>query len=86
MVVGWMVLEHLHNPLLALNKLHRWVKPGGWLVISVPNAADLEFNLFKDACYDLHLPNHLFHYSTQTLEMLLVRAGCRTKKHFTTRF
>ena len=82
LVVGWMVLEHLHNPLLTLNKLHRWVKPGGWLVISVPNAAALEFRLFKDAWYALQLPNHLFHYTPQTLEMLLARAGWHMEKAF----
>ena len=82
LVVGWMVLEHVHDPLLALKKLHDWVKPGGWLVISVPNTAALEFHLFKDAWYALHLPAHLYHYTPRTLEMLLARAGWCVKKVF----
>lgn len=82
LAVGWMVLEHLHNPMLALKKLHRWVKPGGRLVISVPNAAALEFRLFKDTWYALQLPTHLYHYTPQTLEMLLERAGWRVEKVF----
>lgn len=82
LVVGWMVLEHVHDPLLALKKLHDWVKPGGWLVISVPNTATLEFRLFKDAWYALQLPTHLYHYTPRTLEMLLARAGWCVKKVF----
>ena len=75
LVVGWMVLEHLHEPILGLKKLHSWVKPGGWLAISVPNAASWEFSLFKDAWYALHLPNHLYHYTPPTLKKLLEQGG-----------
>lgn len=78
-----MVLEHLHNPLLALKKLHRWVKLGGWLVVSVPDAAALEFHLFKDIWFALQLPTRLYHYYTpRTLEMLLARAGWRVERVF----
>jgi SAM-dependent methyltransferase len=75
LVVGWMVLEHVYDPLAALKKLHGWTKPGGWLAISMPNADTLEFHLFKDAWYALQLPTHLYHYTPRTLEMLLARAG-----------
>jgi predicted SAM-dependent methyltransferase len=34
-----MVLEYLHDPMLGLKKLHNWIAPDGWLVLSVPNAA-----------------------------------------------
>src|SRR3546814_20558991 len=54
-VVGWMVLEHLHEPLAALKKLRRWVRQDGWLVLSVPDAGGLELKLFRDRWYALHL-------------------------------
>lgn len=82
LVVGWMVLEHIHDPLLVLKKLHSWVKPSGWLAISVPNVAALEFHLFKDAWYALHLPAHLYHYTPRTLEMILTHAGWRVERVF----
>ena len=82
LAVGWMVVEHLHQPIEALEKLARWTKPEGWLVISVPNAGALEFRLFKDKWYDLHLPNHLYHFSPQTLEQLLEKSGWKMKKVF----
>lgn len=75
LIVGWMVLEHLHNPIKALRKLRRWARPDGWLALSVPNAAALEFSLFKSKWYALHLPNHLYHYTPQTLAKVLERGG-----------
>ncbi|MBW2707726.1 MAG: class I SAM-dependent methyltransferase [Deltaproteobacteria bacterium] len=74
-VVGWMVLEHLHDPVLALQKLHRWVEPNGWLVLSVPNAGSMEFKIFRDCWYALHLPNHLYHYSPDSLRKICAAGG-----------
>jgi len=80
LVVGWMVVEHLHDPIRALSKLAHWTKPGGWLVISVPNAASSEFMLFKDAGYALHVPNHLYHFSPSTLSVLLEKCGWKMER------
>ncbi|MCP4578448.1 MAG: class I SAM-dependent methyltransferase [Deltaproteobacteria bacterium] len=75
LVVGWMVLEHLHDPVLALQKLHRWVEPNGWLVLSVPNAGSMEFEIFKERWYALHLPNHLYHYTPDSLRKICAAGG-----------
>jgi len=75
LVVGWMVLEHLHDPLGCLRKLSQWASPGAWLVVSVPNIASWDFRLFKDAWYALQLPNHLYHFSPSTLDRLLQQSG-----------
>lgn len=75
LVVAWMVLEHLHDPVRALQLLHRWSRPGAWLVLSVPNVASLEARLFGSAWYDLHLPMHLQHFSAQSLSRMLERCG-----------
>lgn len=82
LIVGWMVLEHLHDPILALKKLYQWTKPEGWLVLSTPNAGSLEFWLFKDAWYGLHLPAHLFHYTPKTIRILLERGGWEIRKTY----
>lgn len=80
LVVGWMVLEHLHDPVLALNKLHRWSRKDGWLVVSVPNAACFQLGLFKERWYPLQLPTHLYHFTPETLEALLNATGWRIEK------
>jgi len=74
------VVEQLHDPIRALSKLAHWTKPGGWLVISVPNAASSEFMLFKDAGYALHVPNHLYHFSPSTLSVLLEKCGWKMER------
>src|SRR3546814_12189681 len=70
-----MVLEHLHQPLDVLQKLGSWVRPDGWLVLSVPDAGGLEFRLFGDRWYALQLPTHLHHFSPETLTRMLPAAG-----------
>lgn len=82
LVVGWMVLEHLHDPIACLRKLHGWVRPGGWLAISVPNAGSLEFRLFGKRWYALQVPTHLYHFTPETLTALLAKGGWRVERVF----
>jgi len=71
LIVGWMVLEHLHDPIRALQKLHKCAKPNAWLVLSVPDAGSLEFRIFKERWYALQLPSHLQHFTVETLRRVL---------------
>lgn len=82
LIVGWMVLEHLHNPVHCLQKMHRLTKLDGNLVISVPNAGSLEFRLFKERWYALQLPVHLFHFTPLTLQSVLEKGGWRIQRIF----
>ena len=82
MILGWMVLEHLHSPVACLEKMHRWLRPDGWLVFSVPNAGSYEFKLFRDAWFALQLPTHLFHYDPKTIETVLNKSGWRLDRVF----
>jgi 2-polyprenyl-3-methyl-5-hydroxy-6-metoxy-1,4-benzoquinol methylase len=80
LIVGWMVLEHLHDPVAALRKLARWLAPGGWLAVSVPNAGALWRRLFGGRWYDWSLPTHLYHFTPATLARLLDRGGFRVER------
>ena len=74
-IAAWMVLEHLHEPVAALKKIRGWLKPNGFLVASFPDSSSLMHKGFGEYCYDLHLPNHLYHYSPKTIEQVLNSAG-----------
>ncbi|MBV1915551.1 MAG: class I SAM-dependent methyltransferase, partial [Pseudomonadales bacterium] len=75
LIVGWMVIEHLHDPVGGLKKLRQCSKPDGWIALSVPNAASFEFKLFNDKWYALQLPTHLYHYTPQSIEKMLEASG-----------
>ncbi|MBI3893883.1 MAG: class I SAM-dependent methyltransferase [Candidatus Wallbacteria bacterium] len=75
LVTAFEVLEHLHAPVLALKKMASWTVQGGWLVASVPNAAAIGFHCFGALWYHLHLPNHLYHFTTHTMKRLLDLSG-----------
>jgi 2-polyprenyl-3-methyl-5-hydroxy-6-metoxy-1,4-benzoquinol methylase len=80
LIVGWMVIEHLHQPVQVLEKLHDWLADDGWLVFSVPNAGSLEFSIFKQYWYATQLPTHLYHFTPDTITHLLDHAGWRLTK------
>lgn len=80
LIVGWMVLEHLHDPVVGLKKLREWAKPDAWLAISIPDAGSFEFRIFKDKWYALQLPTHMFHYTPSTLEKVLLLSGWKLEK------
>lgn len=75
LVVGWMVLEHLHEPVAALQKLNRWTRPGGLLAVSVPNARSFQLALFRERWFALHLPAHLYHFTPEVLTRMLAESG-----------
>jgi len=80
LVVGWHVLEHLHDPVFALHKFYRWTKPGSWLALSMPDAGAREFRIFKERWYGLDLPRHLFHFTPKTLRNVLAKAGWKMER------
>jgi 2-polyprenyl-3-methyl-5-hydroxy-6-metoxy-1,4-benzoquinol methylase len=80
LIVGWMVLEHLHQPLMCLKKLRGWADKDAWLVLSIPNARSFEFRLFKTNWYALQVPTHLYHYTPESLAKILLASGWKLEK------
>lgn len=81
-IVAWMVLEHLHQPLEVLKRLRTWIEPDGYLVFSVPDTGAIERRVFGGAYYALHLPNHLYHYSRRTITKVLRASGWEPVRFF----
>jgi SAM-dependent methyltransferase len=76
-VTLWHVIEHLDSPVDVLRKIHQILKPGGIVIITVPNIDSLQARVFRGRWYHLDVPRHLFHYSPATLGALLENAGFR---------
>ncbi len=69
------VLEHLPDPVRALEIARTMLTPGGRILISVPNAASFQARLFGPNWLHLDLPRHLYHFTHASLVHLLGRAG-----------
>ncbi len=77
LITLWDVLEHLYNPLDALRRIHSLLKPGGLLIISVPNFASLESRLLGRSWGHLDVPRHLTHFTSDSLAKMLESSGFR---------
>jgi SAM-dependent methyltransferase len=71
----WHVLEHLPRPVEALRRLVTHLRPGGALVVSVPNFRSWQSTLFRGRWFHLDPPRHLLHFEPATLDDCLARAG-----------
>jgi 2-polyprenyl-3-methyl-5-hydroxy-6-metoxy-1,4-benzoquinol methylase len=68
------VIEHMHDPMAALQASYKLLKPGGKLVILTPNVRSLIHFLFKDA-WSLDPPRHLILFSPKALRRMVEDAG-----------
>jgi SAM-dependent methyltransferase len=81
------VLEHLYDPSAYLEAARKLIKPGGRLVVQVPNAACWQFLLFGENWNGLDVPRHLIDFKEQDLVNLLDYCGFDVlrRKHFSLR-
>jgi methionine biosynthesis protein MetW len=75
------VLEHLVDPGAALLAARRYLRPGGWVVASLPNVAhwtvrwDLLWGKFRYQPYGMMDATHLRWFTREGLDQLLAAAG-----------
>jgi len=74
-VVIWHVLEHLVDPRGTLEEAHRVLKPGGRLIVAVPNFSSLQARWSGAAWFHLDLPRHLYQFPLAALRRLLAETG-----------
>jgi SAM-dependent methyltransferase len=71
----WHVLEHLEDPAAALERIRGWLRPGGALLIGVPNLASLQATLSGPRWFHLDVPRHRVHFTAGGLLTLLRNHG-----------
>lgn len=67
-------LEHTIDPVGDLRRAHAALRPGGLLLVTVPNFGSWQRRMFRGAWYQLDLPRHRIHFSRRTLERALATA------------
>ena len=71
----WHTLEHFPDPGAAIERAREQLRPGGRLVVSVPNSRSLQARLGGDAWFHLDLPRHFFQFTPRSLVALLESRG-----------
>jgi len=68
-------LEHTPDPAADLRRASSLLRPGGLILISVPNFGSWQRRRFGGAWYHLDLPRHRVHFTGAALERALREAG-----------
>lgn len=71
----WHTLEHVPSPVTALRAAHDGLRPGGRVVVGVPNFGSAGRRLFGADWDGLELPRHLHHFTPASLRAVLRAAG-----------
>ena len=71
----WHVLEHVDDLKTQTSELLRLLKPGGRLVIALPNFQSFDCQYYKQYWAAWDVPRHLNHFSSNTLQKMMVSLG-----------
>jgi SAM-dependent methyltransferase len=69
------VLEHVHHPRRLVAEAHRLLKPGGKLLLMVPNFACRDTRTLREHWRMWSPPQHLFHFTPANVHTLLQQHG-----------
>ena len=69
------VIEHIYDPLAALQEAFRVLKPGGKIWLATPNLESFGHARFRSHWRGLEPPRHLILFTSQSLVKVLVAAG-----------
>lgn len=79
------VLEHLWDCVFSLKRINRLLKPGGLVVVELPDFDSPSRRIFGKHWFLYHLPRHLSHFTKRSLTGLMEECGferLRMRKQF----
>jgi SAM-dependent methyltransferase len=74
-ITMWHSFEHMPDPLAAISGLSGLLKPGGKLIMAVPDNGGLQAKIFRNGWIHLDVPRHLYHFDAESLRYCLAAAG-----------
>lgn len=76
-VTMWHVLEHVHTLHEYVDQIKKLLKPGGKIIIAVPNYTSRDAQTYREywAAYDV--PRHLYHFSPEAMQVLMQLHGLK---------
>jgi 2-polyprenyl-3-methyl-5-hydroxy-6-metoxy-1,4-benzoquinol methylase len=79
-ITMWHVLEHVPSLNERMKEISRLINENGILVIAVPNSNSYDAKYYKNfwAAYDV--PRHLYHFTKETLLLLIEKHGFMLEK------
>jgi SAM-dependent methyltransferase len=75
------VLEHLFDPTAYVTAVSEYLRPGGKLIVQVPNAASWQFLMFGPKWNGADVPRHLIDFRVKDIDNLLHYCGFEVLKH-----
>ncbi len=74
-VSAFHVLEHIPDSRSFLRTMARWVRPGGFVAVEVPNFASVQRRRLREGWSGLRPHEHLVHFTPKTLPAAFRAAG-----------
>lgn len=74
-VTLWDVLEHVPRPLDTLRTIRRVLRPGGHVIIGLPNRDSIDARLFGQYWAGLDVPRHFSVFNETNITTALVQSG-----------
>ena len=71
----WHVLEHIPEPMAAMTRLRAELRPGGHMLIEVPNAESVAAERAGGGWHAAEVVHHVSQYGPRSLRALVERAG-----------
>lgn len=74
-ITMWHVLEHVHQLDGQMKELNRLLKPGGRILIAVPNHTSYDARHYGKYWAAWDVPRHLYHFSPSSMKVLCNHSG-----------
>ena len=76
-ITMWHVLEHVYNLNEDIQEYKRILKPGGHLIVAVPNCSSHDASHYQEHWAALDLPIHLYHFQPKDIKALMTNHGMK---------